>query len=51
MITGRRPGRRHADDITCFESLGLAIQDIIVGARLLPFAHAQELGFDLPVGI
>jgi len=51
VITGRRPGRRDADDITCFESLGLAIQDIIVGARLLPLAHTQGLGTDLPVGI
>lgn len=35
VVTGRVPGRRHSDEITLFESHGLAIQDVVCAAHIL----------------
>jgi alanine dehydrogenase len=40
IIVGRYPGRRHPDDVTLFKSLGIAIEDVAVAARV--YARAQE---------
>jgi alanine dehydrogenase len=48
VLTGRTPGRSSSGDITCFESHGLAVQDVAVGARLLLLAAKQGLGSPLP---
>jgi alanine dehydrogenase len=45
VLTGDAPGRQHADDITLFDSTGLAIQDLAIGSVALK--HAEEL--DLPM--
>jgi alanine dehydrogenase len=44
VLTGRAPGRRSEDDITAFDSTGLAIQDLAVA--LAAIERAQDL--DLP---
>jgi ornithine cyclodeaminase/alanine dehydrogenase-like protein (mu-crystallin family) len=44
VLTGRAPGRRSEDDITVFDSTGLAIQDLAVA--LAAIERAQDL--DLP---
>jgi ornithine cyclodeaminase len=48
VILGRHPGRRTPEDITLFESQGLAIQDIAVAVRLEALAREQGLGVELP---
>jgi alanine dehydrogenase len=42
VIVGRFPGRKHAQDVTLFKSLGIAIEDIAVAARV--YARALEAG-------
>ncbi len=50
VILGRHPGRSKPEDITLFESQGMAIQDISVAVRLETLAREQGLGVDLPYG-
>jgi len=50
VILGRHPGRSKPDDITLFESQGMAIQDISVAVRLEALAREQGLGVELPYG-
>ena len=50
IITGRVPGRRSKDDITLYESHGMAIQDLYTGKFVLDAALKQNIGIDLPVG-
>ena len=50
VILGRHPGRSKAEDITLFESQGMAIQDISVAIRLETLAREQNVGIELPYG-
>lgn len=50
VIAGRVPGRRADDEITLFESQGMAIEDLYTAKFVLDAAHAQNVGIDLPVG-
>jgi alanine dehydrogenase len=50
VIAGLRPGRRKPEDITLFESQGMAIQDLIVAAELAKLARAQGVGRNLDLG-
>ena len=47
VIVGRFPGRKHAEDVTLFKSLGIAIEDIAVAARV--YARAVEAGIGTKV--
>jgi ornithine cyclodeaminase/alanine dehydrogenase-like protein (mu-crystallin family) len=42
VIVGRFPGRKHAQDVTLFKSLGIGIEDVAVAARV--YARAVEAG-------
>ena len=42
MIVGRYRGREHEQDITLFKSLGIAVEDVVVAARV--YARAQDEG-------
>ena len=42
IIVGRYPARRHPQDVTLFKSLGIAIEDVAVAARV--YARALEEG-------
>src|ERR1700722_19459561 len=42
VIVGRYTGRAHAEDVTMFKSLGIAIEDVAVAARV--FEKAREAG-------
>ncbi len=44
VIVGRYPGRAHAQDVTMFKSLGIALEDIAVAARVYDKAMAQGVG-------
>ena len=50
VIVGRHPGRSTTEEITIFESQGMAIQDISVAVRLEALARERGLGVELPYG-
>jgi len=49
VLAGKTPGRRSADDITLYESHGMGIQDLYVGAQVLELARARGIGTALPM--
>jgi len=48
VVAGVRPGRTSPEQITLFESQGMAIQDIAVAARVVARARERGLGCALP---
>jgi ornithine cyclodeaminase/alanine dehydrogenase-like protein (mu-crystallin family) len=44
VIVGRYTGRAHPQDVTLFKSLGIAIEDIAVAARVYAKAQASGMG-------
>ena len=50
IIIGAHPGRSSAEQITIFESQGMAIQDIAVAVRLEAMARERGMGVALPYG-
>lgn len=49
VVAGRRPGRRHEEDVTLFESQGVAMEDVAVAARLVARARAAGAGAEIPI--
>jgi alanine dehydrogenase len=47
LFIGRNPGRQSPKDVTVFKSLGLGIEDIALGARVVELARQQGLGRDI----
>jgi alanine dehydrogenase len=50
VLAGRARGRSSSRQITLYESHGMGIQDVYVGARVLSLARERGVGTDLPVG-
>ena len=50
VISGRHAGRSTPEEITLFESQGMAIQDIALAVRLEALAQERGLGIELPYG-
>ena len=50
VIAGRAPGRSSPRQVTLYESHGMGIQDLWVGARVLALARERGVGVDLPIG-
>jgi ornithine cyclodeaminase len=50
VITGRAPGRSSDRQITLYESHGMGLQDVYVGAKILELARARGIGQDMPIG-
>lgn len=48
ILTGRRPGRRGDEEITVFDSTGLAVHDIALGTQILRRALREGVGKRLP---
>ena len=44
ILVGRRPGRRRADELTVFDSTGLAIHDVALGAEIVRRARRRGVG-------
>jgi ornithine cyclodeaminase/alanine dehydrogenase-like protein (mu-crystallin family) len=42
LINGRIPGRRHADEITIFKSLGMAVEDVVAAKLAVDRAQTRE---------
>jgi ornithine cyclodeaminase/alanine dehydrogenase-like protein (mu-crystallin family) len=49
VVSGQTPGRQSADEITLFESQGIALEDVAVGALVYRRAVEQGIGVDLPI--
>lgn len=49
LLVGRYPGRESATDVTVFKSLGLGVEDIAVGVKVVELAKAAGLGVELPI--
>lgn len=49
VIVGRHPGRASAEQITLFESQGMAIQDLAIALRVLAAAQAAGVGREIPL--
>ena len=47
VLLGRRPGRRFAREITVFDSTGLAIHDVALGAEVVRRAKRAHIGHPL----
>ncbi len=47
VISGALPGRRGSEEITLFKSLGLALEDIAVAARVYTLARERGIGEEL----
>ena len=48
IVSGRQTGRALPENITLFKSVGLAIEDVALGAKLLQLAQEAGLGQRLP---
>lgn len=48
VVVGRETGRKTAECITLFKSVGLAIEDVALGAKLVELAVEEGLGRPLP---
>jgi alanine dehydrogenase len=49
LVAGRVPGRTGDDQITLFESQGIALEDVAAGAAALKAARARGLGREVPL--
>jgi len=50
IVAGDAPGRRDADEITLFKSVGNAVQDVIVARHAVDRARAAGMGMTLDLG-
>ncbi len=48
VVAGRATGRNTRESITLFKSVGLALEDVALGAKLLERARQQRVGVELP---
>jgi ornithine cyclodeaminase/alanine dehydrogenase-like protein (mu-crystallin family) len=49
IVTGRHPGRTRADEVTLFESQGVAMEDVAVAVRLVARARERRVGTEIPI--
>jgi ornithine cyclodeaminase/alanine dehydrogenase-like protein (mu-crystallin family) len=49
VVAGRATGRNARDSIALFKSVGLALEDVALGARVLELAREQRVGRELPI--
>ena len=48
VLAGKATGRNTRESITLFKSVGLAIEDVALGGKLLELARQQNVGRELP---
>lgn len=49
VVAGRAAGRSRPESITLFKSVGLAIEDVALGGKVLELARQAGIGRDLPI--
>ena len=47
VVAGKTPGRRAADDLLVFKSVGLAVEDVALGVEVLRRAQTRGLGREI----
>lgn len=47
LVTGRAPSRSRADEVTLFKSVGMALEDIALAARIYKRARERGLGTEI----
>jgi ornithine cyclodeaminase len=50
VVAGTRPGRANAEQISLFESQGMAMQDLIIAAELARLAREKGMGKEVDIG-
>jgi len=50
IIAGIRPGRTNREQVTLFESQGMAMQDLIIASDIVRMAREKGLGEEVAVG-
>jgi ornithine cyclodeaminase len=50
VLLGEVPGRTGLDEVTLFESLGIAVEDVVVARDLLERARAEGVGVEVALG-
>ena len=50
IIAGTRPGRTSPEQVTLFESQGMAMQDLVIASELVTLARAQGVGQEVDFG-
>jgi len=50
VIAGTRAGRTSSEQITLFESQGMAMQDLIIAAELVKLARSRAMGTEVDIG-
>jgi ornithine cyclodeaminase len=48
LLVGSAPGRATPDEVTVFESLGLALEDVAAAAHVVSAAREQKLAIEVP---
>jgi ornithine cyclodeaminase/alanine dehydrogenase-like protein (mu-crystallin family) len=49
VVAGRHPGRARSDEITLFESQGVAMEDVAVAVRVVARARERRVGTEIPI--
>jgi alanine dehydrogenase len=49
VVAGRAVGRSRAESVVLFKSVGLAIEDVALGGKLLELARAKGIGREVPI--
>lgn len=49
VVAGKAVGRSRDDSVTLFKSVGMAIEDLALGAKVLELARAQGMGTELAI--
>ncbi len=49
VVAGRKEGRGSASEIIIFKSVGLAIEDVALGGKLIELANQHKVGAPLPI--
>jgi ornithine cyclodeaminase len=49
LVSGEQPGRQSAEEITCFKSVGLGIQDLTTAMQVYQRARAMGIGVEVDV--
>jgi ornithine cyclodeaminase/alanine dehydrogenase-like protein (mu-crystallin family) len=49
IVAGTRPGRQLPDEVTLFESQGVALEDVAVAVRVVARARERQMGQEIPI--
>ncbi len=49
LVSAEQPGRRSAEEITCFKSVGLGVQDLVTAMQVYERASALGIGVEVDV--